>query len=371
MYGGTPEESVRSIVAVLTRAAEQRWLGAAGKSEVVDALSAARELAAKLDRIGDRYLDWDALGTADTGRLAREYWSSLDAGVLGGDGLVQLTAMSPLLTSLYRSGLNLISMCKFSDEDRRFSEAMTERFDQLATSWQWLKRHLSSQQQLADWATCRVDELGDISSMLRLCVQHRIVRSFEAERKVWHGGESSWHKVKPADIPYLLRGESGRQRGSSPARVRVHQADTTRYPLLTGNWFTALAAAVLEDQLNRLGKDREVYTMVQFAAPPEIVGRGRGDFDVLAKAGGEVLLVECKSGRLTGADYAALEQHASKLRSVFTATGVVDDVHFLLVVNPQNTGVDDAAKAAPSYVVIPPQGLRKAVTSCLGGPSST
>ena len=365
MCEGNPQEAARAVVRALVQVVGQPGLTETAKSEVADALAAARDLSAQLGRIGERHVEWASLGATGTAADARTYWESLDAGVLSGDGVVQLMAMSPLLTSLERAGLGPISMCKLGVGDRRFGEAMTERFDRLAPSRQWLQRLPATQQPLTDWATCRLDELGHISSMLRLCVQHHVVRSFEAERQVWNGGEPTWERVTPAEVPHLLRGEGGRRRAGSLARVRARYVDRARCSLLSGGWLVALAASVVDDELNGLGSDHELYTMVQVSSPSEVVSTNL-ELDVIARAGRDVIVVECASGRLTAADVEAFEQLATKLRSGLTATDAVEDVHFVLVVDPHVTDMGVVGSLSPSICVTSPQELRGAVAAGVG-----
>src|SRR5262249_40779482 len=91
-----------------------------------------------------------------------------------------------------------------------------------------------------------------------------------------------------------------------PIRIDWEKSQSEFDFLISGHWFCAFAYSIIIDHLERLGSDYETYTLVQYSAPRDVI-RSAGDFDVIARTGSKVLMVECKSGSLKLGDERATD----------------------------------------------------------------
>ncbi len=255
----------------------------AGRSPIADLARRAHEL---LDDIRGVHLPERATVTTQL-TAARRTWLSQAAGSYGAgsDQLERQITVSPTLQALHRSGITITSARRYTGDDRRLAVRLGDRFAGWHDAWDGLKvaMHFGDRQ-----VRFRRKDADDELNFVRAMVKDDVIRNVRYEVYTYRNKR---HEPIAANRIRRLRNPE------QPLRYHFELGDSDRARLLQGYWFNVYAGHVIADHLKRNDIDFELYTEVGYTSPADVM-RASGDFDVLARANGTVVMLECKSGRL-------------------------------------------------------------------------
>lgn len=282
-------------------------------------------------------------------------WSALPPAryVGGSPELERLATQSLTLRELGMLGVHTRSVERFSSEVVALATSMALAFDGIQPAFRAWKRAVAKQHD-----TLRLRRGEAIAGLPFFEALHTVCGSDEPAFEVYSYGRKEWFAT-PADA--LRHGRNMRD------KVRVPTPMLTKEwrRIVSGHWFTVLAYTVMEEHLEALGADYELLSNVEFESGIEF-GRLRGDFDVLARTSDTLLLIECKSGRLTK-DHQSFREIVDKARlveRVLEDAGAEIPVRSALLYNPYATEPDVVTEALEGTCVtaLQPRELRRFVS---------
>lgn len=307
---GTPVDSATTTVELLDRCLGDLHLGQGARVELEALRDDAIDLVERLTKFDHQYVPLEVDLTDEGLTISHEQWKLLEAGTHDGNELERLVTTSATLGALYRAAVDVRSFHKFGSDDLRIAAGLGDHLTEWHDAWDALKLALQHQQRYVKFPRERADGHLDFA---RFAANAGIIEAPTFEFFVY-GDAKKWIEAPPKRIKRL-------QNGGQPVRYRVKPADAGRIAFLNGLWLNAHAAAILSDHLTRLDIAFELFTDVVYRAPQEIIAVS-GDFDVLARAGDQLLMIECKSGRIDDdrGDLAHIVERAEGLLRVFEET---------------------------------------------------
>jgi hypothetical protein len=295
-----------------------------------------------------------------------EFYKGLPGGLIekGQPAYERLFTQSATLNELYRAGVEMPSMRKFSDEELAFANKLGEGFQE----WnEPLHDFMVCLQRREDYRETSGRYLQEWNRFLNLLKRWGVITDYQGA--FFHVKRNEF---VPAPMSKILT-------ISPENRFRFEwQRGTTEFDsLISGHWFSAFAYSIIVDHLGRLGSDYELYTLVSYSAPKDVISSS-GDLDVVVRAGGKILMIECKSGTLRQVgnrdDFGDIVDKANALRRVFvTANSEITDYTFWLVYNPYLTNPREVAEGLQKtgIVAVKPEDIRGEVRRCFEARSTT
>jgi hypothetical protein len=309
-----------------------------GKSTAVDHLPSARksEIESIVDRIRtgvtqledfDRdFLDLKK-STEETKSFAQnlQYWDSIAPGIIKGDSnsFTELKENSITISDLYQAAIDIEQIIKFSPQELQFATTLGDSFVKFHDVWQQFKIQLQKKQDRLLTTGATVPESIAFFQLLR---RFSFVNEWTVSIYLW--GKKKWVE---ADMARL------RQLNDKNSKIRFDFVlANTSQGFITGNWFNAYAYEVLRDQLKRLQAAFEIYTLVNYRSADRL-SVTKGEIDVLARINDQIVVVECKSGKILSErgqnGFEICARKFEEVRQIFANAGI-SKVTFLLVFNP-------------------------------------
>jgi hypothetical protein len=239
---------------------------------------------------------------------ARQKYADLSLGPCKDEHLVPLREASPLLSVLFNRGFSFSSLTKFSTTEMKWARLLegTYRLEPVVrmalTQEKPWTGHIGAGAKVAKAFTA----FEKIGLVVPFTLKARIEGLEPEALPDWRETVSGKHpKYRPSAIigcrletAQEEPEETGEPRKKSPAKATVNEG------FLTGHWLTALTYEIVLDQLQRNAAGRygsvagvEAYAELEYALPNDLIA-GSSDIDVLARSGGDIYYVECKSGGL-------------------------------------------------------------------------
>jgi hypothetical protein len=298
-------------------------LPSARKSELDGIAEKIRVVIADLKSVDENFLDLKR-STEEKKSLAKNlaYWESLPPGVIRGQTpeFEALKENSETISDLYRVAIDISQIVKFGPEELKFASKLGDNFQRFQGFWQELKRLITERDNILE---TNARALADAAAFFRALKDFGVINEYTTAFKK----EKRWIEL---DIPKLrqIRGPDTR------VGFRFDFVEQTR-GLLTGHWFNAYAYEVLQDQLKRLEADFEIYPLVSYRASG--VFSAKGEIDVVARIGNQILVIECKSGRIrqdaNGNGFDMIREKFDELKQIFSRARL-SNFTFILVFNP-------------------------------------
>lgn len=342
-------EAAQKLIEMLVRTHAEVSMVERHKQRISGLIDQARSIEATLVDIDQNVVPLELAPASQDGglKVGASFWDTVEPGRLteASPLLGDLMDASPTLNALYQAGLTFKSMYKFSKEEEQFAHQLGENFDSWAET-------------LAD---ARIAHANSHPGFRVHPKRTRLTAAF-LRQMVGSGCVSSWQFFQHlASGEWTEIGEQDAHRASQKVRVKVdwNSERPDLIKLLLGNWFSAYTAEIIQDHLTRVKRSHELFTLVEYAGPADIV-RTAGDVDVLARVGGKVLLAECKSGNLREMDCKKIVWRRNDLQKVFASMGI-NDYAFWLVFNPYQTTEPGALEIVEGagIEIVPPSKVRE------------
>jgi len=354
-----PIDQAKSLLSQLSRVLEEIPMVAKRKEEIEAMHKQTATMIDALNYIHTEIVPLDLRDAAKQHAQNFEFYKSLPGGLIqkGEPAYERLFTQSATLKELYRAGFEMPSMRKFSDEELAFAKELGEGFQDWNEPWHDL---MISFQRREDYHQTNGRFLEEWNRFLNLLKKWRVITDSQGFFKDFRKKEfvsASMSKLLTINPENVFRFEW--QRGNM-------EFDS----LISGHWFSAFAYSIIVDHLGRLSSDYELYTLVRYSAPKDVI-RSSGDLDVVVRAGGKILMIECKSGTLKRVgnrnDFADIDDKANALRRVFVHAGSeITDYTFWLVYNPYLNNPRDVAEELKKtgIVSVKPEDIRGEVRRC-------
>lgn len=330
-------ERLASSIAAIRKLAERKEVGKRVRPELLEMADALEPHRERLAEIEDLYaIDFGDDVDHQIAEAAK-LWSEAKPGPLRGQELLKVRRASPLLSELFRKGIDIKSAHKFGPVES----------------------------QLANWFGTHINETSDLLHALR--------RERKSERE-----EDTWQIIVPLSRVLeeaftllhekgvlkfkktLIQNREGRftpfrwewLRDDPDARLLVvyEKRNVALAHMLTGHWLNSYVYGIIDNQLSRHEVPYELYTEVAYKAPPDLI-RTASDFDVIGRFRDTVICVECKSGRLDDkhGQIRDITQRTEDLRTVLSTMGAGEtEFLFFVVYDPEmNDAEEMAAKLKP------------------------
>jgi hypothetical protein len=336
-------------------AGAQTALAAKARAEVEAALLKVAQTREALNRLHEEYIDLSSVELTGSDLASnREFWDEQPSGRLVDEALERLVKKNRgVLNSLYRASVTIHGITKFSDDEMRFAQEIGDHFDQHKRTWTLFKSLLPDRRPLrAKTKPWTVAAVRDFFALLR---RHKLVQIVEYELPQGGGVR------EPIDVDRLI--DKCRRKEIPDDRffeVRYELADNRSVGLITGSWFEAYSYSVCRDMIERQSIDFEIYSRVAYSASHAAKAVSRSDFDLLVGLPEALMMVECKSGRLSDDEADRVTEKTEFVRQVLKSMGVPNH-HFVLVYSPVDNAdsADAIARLQEAGVrVVEPQGLR-------------
>lgn len=322
-----PIEQAQKLDNLLVRVLEEIPMVPKWKEAIEDMAKQARAMIGTLQHIHGEIVPLDLRDGAKQHAKNFEFYNSLTGGLIerGDSSYETLFSQSATLSELYRAGFDMPSMRKFKEEELAFAKELGDGFQQWNEAWHGFMRSEQHQEHYRQPTAEYAKEWGDFLQMLK---KWDVITDYKSYYKDWKK-----KAFAAAKMQWILR-----LNPRNILRFEWQKANSNFDYLISGHWLSAFAYSIIADHLRRLGSDFEIYTLVRYSAPPDVI-RSSGDFDVVTRAGGKILMIECKSGSLRRFgdrdDFAVIVDKADALRRVFVhANSEITDYSFWLVYNP-------------------------------------
>ena len=350
-----PVEQTQALLDTLNEVIDLKPLGRQLRSELGDLIATVRKAYERLRHIDDEIIDL----SVDDSRVAdaQTMWAELSPGVHGdtSEELAPLIAQSPTLCELYQAGIELLNVRRFSDQHRAIADAMGNAFRESRDVLDAFRRSVSQLDGKVRFIRKDLDVVMRLFSALR---RAGLVADFETE--LYSLRDKKWLPMKRRRLHHL-------KNPGQRLRIIYKVPDGYMRSFIEGDWLTAHTAGIVSDHLERNGIDHEIFTMLAYKAPSEIVD-DRSDIDVLVRADDHIVLIECKAGRLD------LNGSAEGLTSMIDRTAAIETVlrrtigfegtlDALLVFDPRLTPVDPVQKRLEGTPIrtVAPEDLRETI----------
>lgn len=316
----TPIEKSDELILAIKECEQGLPLGPKVKAE----LAAMRE---DIQRYKDRLIEINEIVSLEVNRNERSQgvWSDIPEGRIRGDVLKTIVSdpdSNKLLNALHRGGITINEIVRFSQAQRELSIQIGDNFSELS---EFIKQYRSGASKFIKATMERCSGARKFLSALR---KFGIIEAWEWEMYVYRS--NSWAPIKDPAAEYARN----RKISNNPLKGIFEIKDRSYDSIIKGDWYTAYAAYIVDDHLTRNRIPHETYTMVSFTAPPDII-RAAGEFDVISLIGNTLLMVECKSGKLSQDVFEHVLERVDGIRRVFKGTlPELENFRFFLLYNP-------------------------------------
>jgi hypothetical protein len=354
-----PIDQAKNLLSQLSRVLDEIPMVAKRKEEIESMHKQTATMIAALNYIHTEIVPLDLRDAAKQHAQNFEFYKSLPGGLIqkGEPAYERLFTQSATLNELYRAGVEMPSMMKFSDEELAFAKELGEGFQE----WnEPLHDIMVCLQRREDYRETNGRYLQEWNRFLNLLKRWAVITDYQGAFLHFKRKE-----FVPAPMSKILTINP-----DNVFRFEWQKGKTEFDSLISGHWFSAFAYSIIVDHLGRLGSDFELYTLVRYSAPKDVI-RSSGDLDVVVRAGGKILMIECKSGTLKRVgnrdDFADIEDKAKALERVFVhANSEIDDYTFWLVYNPYLNNPSEVSNELreSGIVSVKPEDIRGEVRRC-------
>jgi hypothetical protein len=284
-------------------------------------------------------LDSSILGKGKQAATGMTIWEELSPGMHREPSeLEQFINTSTLLNSLFKKGIDITKIYKFSPEEVQLARKVGDRFSDLSFGLREVRRGRDTEKQ-------------DEKSMLFKCTPDsgEVLRLLESNSI----GSVERMRIKKDDKWKPFRMEWFRNNDSDAVVLTIFKVqDVAKFRFLQGEWLNAYVYNIISDHLRRNQATFELYTNVSYRAPADVI-RVAGEFDVIGLVQNKFICVECKSGRIANED--SISSIGLKISDLRTAVDSVSrekmDFLFYLVFDPtQNDEQQIASLVAESGI---------------------
>jgi hypothetical protein len=293
----------------LRQFADRREIGLTIKQEIRSIIENIQTILNRVTEIEGLYdLDFSDQ-VDDLIRDAAEKWDSAEPGKIKDLVLEDIRKASPMLSELYVRGLDFSSAIKFNNSEVNLSSWIGNNIDEFSDLLYDFRREKRSEKFPNEWSilTRNRRNLGTLLNELKklgvIKGKNMLVQSKAGQ---WVPFRNEWFRDDP-DQKILIAYE---------------KTDNRLFNLLKGEWMSCYVQNIMADQLKRHRIPFELYTMVTYHAPADLI-RGGSDFDVVGRFRDKIVCVECKSGRLEESygHFDHIKQRTDDLRRVISSMG--------------------------------------------------
>lgn len=354
-----PIDQAQQLKEALLRVIDEVQMVPKWKGAIQDMVTQADTMIQTLTDIHSNIVPLDLKESAKQHAPSLEFYRSLPGGPIqkGQPEYERLFTQSATLGELYRAGFDMPGMRKFGDDELMFAKELGDGFEQWHDAWHGFMR---SEQNQEHYRQPTAEYGRQWNEFLQMLKKWEVITDYKSFYKDWK--KKAFAKAKMQWILRLHR--------SNVLRFEWEKGKSKFDHLISGHWFSAFAYSIIVDHLDRLGSDYEIYTLVRYHAPRDVI-RSSGDFDVVVRAGEKILMIECKSGLLRRVDdrddFAEIAEKAEALRRVFLhAHSEIADYTFWLIYNPYlNKSEDVVHELTDSGIVaVMPEDIRGEVRRC-------
>jgi len=354
-----PIEQAKKLEGQLGRVLNEIQMAPRWRSMIEEMTQQTSAMIEKLNHIHGEIVPLDLRESAKQHAENFEFYNSLPGGRIqkGAEAYEHLFLKSATLSELYRAGFEMPFMTKFSKEELTFAKELGEGFQNWHDAWHLFKL---SEQYGEHYKVTKAVFAKEWNRYLQLLKKWGVITDYKAFSKDWKK-----KAFVAAKMYWILK-----RNPNDIVRFEWEKGKSDFDALISGHWFSAFAYSIIVDHLRRLGSDYETYTLVRYIAPREVKDSS-GDLDVVARAGGKILMIECKSGSLKRFedrdDFAEVINKAEALREVFVqADSEIIDYTFWLVYNPYLNDPNEVARELQDtgIVAVKPEDIRGAVRRC-------
>lgn len=289
---------------------------------------------------------------------ASELWASMPPGRVTGSRLEQLFKQSSqALKFLHRGRIDGIEAYKFSEDEINFAKELGQEFngyEPIWTDWRFNVAARDRDQRHYLWINERGEkfETPDGQSYV---VPNQYLKKFAKllERHGLYGSQSidepqicrqfgkkkitdneAWQVIRNGWVGF----ETKHYLQTAQARVLLGDPlNQPKFQFVLGGWFEAYVQYLFSDMLERLEKPHEIVTRLKYEAVLEGRGRFKGELDVLISTEDKLVIVECKSGKLSVDDaHRVLVRKQVIEEALRSAQSTAMQIDFLLVHAPRS-----------------------------------
>ncbi len=310
-----PVDLSRQLVESIDHLLENRQLKGQTLARIEQTQSQAQAIFTTLRDINENTLSLEA-ATDDRSLLRRniDYWRN-DFHISNRNTLDQLREHSVTLHTLYRKGINVIRIYKFSEEESRLTQKIGQVFFSDHRIIEGLKQSYRMDRNWGYLLTPGV-HLWKTLALLRTMAQAGLIEE-------QHTFSVKWKMEESRKINFNVVKKIAKDSPQKFIQVNFTFLDKSKHrDLIQGHWFNCYAYQIIYEHLFRNNFDFEIYTRVDYRSPIDIFS-ARGDFDILAMVDNKILLVECKSGKIDQRHHkqvGEIIQTAQGLKEVFSVT---------------------------------------------------
>lgn len=275
------------------------------------------EIAASVDEIRSRLAEIEDLYAIDFGtdidsqiQTAMQLWGAAPDGKIDGDQLQKIRSASPVMSTLYLKGIDILSAYKFSSDETDFARRVGGEIDEASEVLGGLRRARRNPKNPDEWSAL-IPLRQSLSRALDYLENTKAISVLKLLIKTKEG------KWVPFKRNYFRDSASKEQ-----LLLVYRKGDARRTRLLEGEWLNCYVYEIIRDQLTRHGIPFELYTDLTYRAPKDLI-RAASEFDVIGRFRDTVVCVECKSGRLDAArgDFNDICQRTEAVRKVLSVMG--------------------------------------------------
>jgi hypothetical protein len=237
--------------------------------------------------------------------------------------LLAFVRSSSLLDGLFRKGIDIYNIYKFSDEEFRSAQKVGDKFAEFSEVLSSLRRHRKSDER-EDERTALLPCGPESGEFVKFLETSKVLKF---KKFVIKNKENQW---KPFKVEWFSR----RQDTPVLAVFTIKDADGLRF--LQGEWLNAYVYNIMQDHFSRNQAKFELYTNVSYRAPADVI-RIAGEFDVLGRLGTRLICAECKSGRLlaeNGVIASVIAKIADLKKAIDFVSVTPSDFIFYLIFDP-------------------------------------
>lgn len=323
-----PIESASELKRLLVAVLETFTMAQKPRDTILSALSKTDEIIKDLEEIQNNLFPLEIKSNNSNLSTNLAFWQKATAGNLksGSDEYNKLISNSETLKALYRAGIDIPTITKFSGDEIKFAKEIGVGFSEFHELLHQLNVCINQNIKNKFQIVSKVEKAQTDERFFNLLKKYNVIDDYKVHMYVKQKGGYT-----DSSFPQCMKSLAKK----NSVRINCTFSNSNYHNLISGHWFNAYAYYIIDDHLNRNKFDYELYTRVSYKAPEEIFRSG-GDFDVIAMVGQKVLLVECKSNELRADrdDFDKIIQKTKGIKKVFDLTRTNHyEYIFLLIYN--------------------------------------
>jgi hypothetical protein len=248
-----------------------------------------------------------------------EYWLNLPEGRIQDENTIKgIYNHSESLDTLYRKGIDITSLYKFSLDEIEVARLMGAIYSEEPRIIEGIKKNINDDKPL-----CRLGIKARFyhktMKLLKELAKFNVIHDDFFYALKSRKEENVYNPIEYKKVKSMIRHESN----SYVYICYMPTEDATSRSFFVGHWFNAYSYYIVNEHLSRNRLDFEIYTMVDYQTPTDILN-AKGDFDILALVNDKVLMVECKFSKIGHPGYERMIQKviqkSDELKIVFDVT---------------------------------------------------